>query len=291
MQGINTQISDDLKRTLKKGDIAVYRVLGMRKVTDSNGNTKMNMPASVYFPSIDTISDPGNNDELVEIKCLLSSTPQRTQDGTSKVNEKYIDLTFDGSSNGLMILRGGNNKHQRMYQFMEICNRNKSNPNRDVSVRAIFEKVDAKADNKKKLEDAAAISKAENIALTAEPSVIKILAERFNLSPSLETEDLRLALMVKAKKEPAKFIMNTAPDPHAVVKGHLEKGMEAGEIAFEENSNEWKFKQYDPSKKWKRAILSVPIGQNTTNVILEHFASKDGQADLDRLLFYLEEEE
>jgi len=287
MQGINTEISDKLKRTLGPKETATYRVLGLKIKPNGKG---VDMPTSVYVPPIDTVMDPGNNNELVEIKCLLSSTPARTTDGSQKVIEKYMDLSFERSGNGLIILKGGNNKHARMYQFMEITNRNKSNTNRDVSVRPLFERIDKKKENKEKLEKAAAVIGAQNIALTADEGVIRTIAGGFKLNPTLSVEELRLQLKGLAEKEPERFIQNTAPNPLDTIRVHLENGVDGGHLSFDEASNTWKFAKWDAPKGLKKQIIPVPVGEDSVDAILKHFASKDGQADLDRLLGYLKED-
>ena len=177
-----------------------------------------------------------------------------------------------------------------MYQYMDICNYNKSNPNRDTSYTALFERVDAAKDSKTKLEDAAKILDAEKIALTADESVIHNLAKGFNLNPDLDISDLRLQLKAKASKHPDKFVQNMAPDAFGKIREHLSNGIEGGHLYFDDETNQWKFKKWNAGKQQGKKIVDVPIGEDRTESILKHFASKQGQENLDRLIGYINEE-
>lgn len=128
-------LSDKMVRKLKPDERAVYRILNVQPDPDNYG--KYLMPAAVQIRPTDEVLDKGTN-EFVNIAAI-----ERTDiDG----NPTFLSIVFSSNNMGYLFLQGNNPVHQKIYQFLEICNYNKSNPNRREDIEPVFERIDAKKD-------------------------------------------------------------------------------------------------------------------------------------------------
>ena len=111
--------SPSMKRTLKQDERASYRILNVRPDPDNFG--KFLMPAAHQIPSTDQIYDKQKS-EFVNIAAIESQN--------EKGEPIFLSIVFSANNLGYIFLNGNNSVHQKMYQFLELCNYNASNKDR-----------------------------------------------------------------------------------------------------------------------------------------------------------------
>lgn len=187
-------ISIKLQKKLGQAERATYRILNVRPDPDNYGRELM--PAAVQIPSTDKVYDK-QADQFIDIACI----DRTTIDGAPV----FADIVFSASSMGYIFLVGTNPLHQKMYQYMELCNYNESNPNRNQDVDAIFKRIDTKKDAINEREMRKVVVKAVNAALDLDDEKVKQVA--YALGMEFEsTEEMRNALEDYATDSPNEFL-------------------------------------------------------------------------------------
>lgn len=188
------KLSPSLERKLKRDERAVYRVLNVRQDPDNWG--KFLIPAALQIPSTDTVYDK-EIDDYVPIAFI-----ERTKIDGSAI---FGDIVFTGSNMGYLFLNGKNSTHQKMYQYIELCNYNASNPNRDTTVEALFERIDSKKDAINEREMRKLIVKAVNFALSLDDKRAVEIAAALGIDAE-SIEETRNALEDYAGENPEEFL-------------------------------------------------------------------------------------
>jgi len=136
-----------------KGDVAKYRVHG-----SFDPITKKYVLRDVCVPNTDVIMDPDTG-ESYDIGYVM-----RAGEGNSPV---LGDIWFSSDSLCILILHGDQVQHRKIYEYLERCNYNVSNPNRDPSSFALIERIDdgsdAEASRKNRKRLYAALDAIENM--------------------------------------------------------------------------------------------------------------------------------
>jgi hypothetical protein len=124
---------------LKQGEVAVYRLL-ISNNDPVRGTTVY--PKSFKIRSVDRVKI---GDEWVDVGLVRSVNREG-------VVETVRYVSFNDNANkkdgGYLRLTGGNADDEEVFEYMEICNFNESNPNRDPSITPLFVKLDDKKDAK-----------------------------------------------------------------------------------------------------------------------------------------------
>lgn len=275
-------ISKQITPILPKENVT-YRILGIKP--DKLNPGKFKIPASVRIPARDTIIDKGDGKQKV-IECIKSATVVLDELGRPKTINRLMEIVFYKTGQGLIVINPKTNADIILYNYMEICNYNKSNPNRDTSIKALFERIDLKADAQRDIDKAKEVVEAITIALTADEETLRGMAPGMKLSAHIDIDQLRLEMKAKAEKNPELFIHNTSPKAADVIKEQYEKAMHTGVIEFEGKSNSWKWGGEKDSKE--ALIVNVLIKYKPNEVLLNHLMSKDGQKDLDKIIKEIE---
>lgn len=204
---------------LKPDESVVFRLLGLS--IDESGVPSF---PSVLVPPTDTIRDIDG--KFKNIGFVKAPVP----DGTRPV---FGDIWFEKNTQCVKTLSGARADDQALFEYLTICNYNASNPNRDTSREAIFEKVDQvgkelAASNKNK-SDLAALQAAYSLPLA---DVVSILTARGFKVNNLSEEAVRLQAVDSFKAilpETAKAQPTKAPQAEvgvtAVVKEAIENGL------------------------------------------------------------------
>ena len=187
------QLSPSYARKLKTGERAVYRVLNIKEDPDNYG--KYIIPAAVQIPSTDVIYD-NHKEDYITIGCI-----ERVKSDGDPV---LAPIVFTGQNMGYIFLNGNNALHQKMYQFLEICNFNASNPERNQEIDAIFVRIDAKADAKNERNVRRQIIDAVNLALSLDDEKAKEIANALGIEAA-SIEEIRNKLEDYASDEPQEF--------------------------------------------------------------------------------------
>ena len=190
-------LSDKMIRKLAPNERAIYRVLNVRPDPDNPG--KFLMPSALQIRPIDTILDKGTN-EFVTIAAI-----ERTDiDG----NPSFISIVFTAANMGYLFLNGNNPVHQKIYQFLELCNYNESNPDRikdDPEIEVLFSRIDAQKEAKTERNLRKLIVKAVNLALDLDDKKAKEVALALGIDAE-SNDELRNELEDYAGDYPEEFL-------------------------------------------------------------------------------------
>lgn len=185
------------KPTLKKGEKAVYELQGIgRDPLDPKGG--MVIPAVFGIPATDRIYD-SEKDDYIDIAYVTG----QGQGGEPIVGE----LQFTGNMMGLMQLQGGKASDQAKYEYMEKCNFNGSNPDRDTSKPVYFTRKDYKAEAKAKREKRDEMIEAVNQARKLDVAHLRQVALGIGFTGITDDNDqLREKVEDYAEANPKKFL-------------------------------------------------------------------------------------
>jgi DNA-dependent RNA polymerase auxiliary subunit epsilon len=187
-------LSEKMIKKLKPNERATYRVLNVRPDLDNPG--KLLMPSALQIPSTDIIFDKGK-DDFVPIAAI-----ERTD---LEGNPVYINIVFNSTNLGYLFLNGSNAVHQKIYQFIEVCNYNESNPDRNPEFEAFFARVDAVKEAKNERNLRKLIVKAVNLALDLDDIKAREVALALGIDAE-SNEELRNELEDYAGDYPEEFL-------------------------------------------------------------------------------------
>ena len=188
------QISELLVRKMKQDERVTYRVINVREDPDNYG--RFLVPAAMQIPSTDVIYDKVKNDYVT-----IAAIERQDNDG----NPVFMNIVFTSQNLGHLFLVGSNPAHQKMYQFLELCNYNESNKLRNQDSEVFFRRIDTQKDAQDERATRKLIIKAANIALELDNKKVKDVA--LALGIDAETlEEIRNLVEDFAEYNPEEFI-------------------------------------------------------------------------------------
>lgn len=186
--------SEKMVRKLKPNERATYRLLNVRNDPDN--------PGRILVPSAQTVRP---TDEIRDLETGEFIKIAAIDRANSEGEAEFTSIVFSAQNLGYLFLNGNNPVHQRIYQFIELCNENQSNPNRDPEREAIFYRVDAVKEAKTERNLRKLIVKAVNLALDLDDKKAREVA--LALGIDAETDDeLRNELEDYAGDYPEEFL-------------------------------------------------------------------------------------
>lgn len=188
------QFSSQYVRKLKPNERAVYRVINIKEDPDNYG--KFIIPTALQIPSTDIIYDKVK-DDFVTIACI-----ERVGD---KGEANFANIVFTSQTMGYIFLNGNNSLHQKMYQFMELCNYNASNKERNNESEILFQRIDAKKDAINERELRRKIYDAVSKALMLDDKQAKDVANSLGFSGG-SLDEIRNYLEDYATDNPEEFL-------------------------------------------------------------------------------------
>lgn len=132
------------QETLKKGQKAIYELVGIKKDPLDPSGESLTIPFAKGVPTTDRAWDK-DREEFIDIAFIKTESA-----GGEPVMDEIIFWKGDG---GMMILYGGKARDEKLFQYMERTNYNGSNPDRDTSKPIIFTRKDYKAEAKSRREE------------------------------------------------------------------------------------------------------------------------------------------
>jgi predicted XRE-type DNA-binding protein len=235
-------ISASLKRMLKPDERAVYRVLSIRPDPDNAG--KFLMPAALQIRPTDIIIDKHSPDQFVTIAAI----ERQENDG----NPIFLNIVFTAANLGYLFLEGRNPVHQKIYQYLELCNYNESNENRNPDIEPVFMRVDSKKEAANERGLRKMIVKAVNTAIELEDAKANEVAMALGIEAA-SIEEVRNELEDYAEENPEEFLViveRASLGAESVLKEAVKKGI------IKNNVNSQLFEWVDTGKeimKYKKA--------------------------------------
>jgi hypothetical protein len=260
-------------KPLKRGEQVTYRLHGCY---DPDRPNKF-FGRTLRIPPTDLIMDKeGNTYDIAMVKGL----------GPGGVQELDGEVYFEPTSLCLMTLNGSNAREMRRYQYMEICNFNGDNPDRNPSSPVFFEKVNEERDRGAKRDKFKRVVAAmEMVEALSEKEVLDLI--RANRLPDTGSHQRRLTQLENlAQKDPDKLLAMPLVDHTALLKV-IEDAVKAKVIVYSNQTRD--YTTFDKTK----VIHNVKTGFSVSpKVELAKFLlSPEGHADLDWIKSQLKSKE
>ena len=189
------QIPDKLVRKIPRGQTIVYRLTDMKPDPDNDGEYLI--PLNKNVPATDQTYDPVT-DSYIPIAYIT---------GVEANGEaKFGNIFFQKVNGGCLLLKSSNPQHQKMYQYLELCNWNRSNENRSIDYPTWFEKVDDQEEAKTSRSERKLILNALKTADALDFNQVRTIAAMLGLKLNQSEDELRDLVEDYAGYEPEKFL-------------------------------------------------------------------------------------
>ena len=189
------QIPDKLVRKIPRGETVVYRLTDIKPDPDNEGEYLI--PLNKNVPATDQTYDPVT-DSYIPIAYIT---------GVEANGEaKFGNIFFQKVNGGCLILKSSNPQHQKMHQYLELCNWNRSNENRSIDYPIWFEKVDDQEEAKTSRSERKIILNALKTADALDFNQVRSVASMLGLKLNQSEDELRDLVEDYAEYEPQKFL-------------------------------------------------------------------------------------
>ncbi len=271
MDKISAKLKVEPPKTLVR-----YRVLNIK--ADKQNKGRLKMPATIRVPNIDTIYDPGDK-SVKTIKYIVGQRAVDDGKGNTKLVDRLGDIFIERNNNGCITINPKVKRDIQLYQYLEITNYNRSNPNRDPNVTPLFERLDMVKKAKDDFEQSLAANEAVSQALNMPFEDLKIMAEQMQVPTNRDPYEVRMAMKVKAEQHPALFLSNTVVDAGVKIESQIQEAKEKEIITYDEEERRW---------IWgfnKALILAVKIGEDPKEALIQYYTGTDkGKAAFGKVL-------
>jgi len=257
-------------------EIITYRVLNIKPDKVNKGRLKMS--SMINVPAFDTIFDQGDN-EVKPIKYVAQVRMTTDREGKPHNIEIPGDIFFERDNQGMIHIRPENKRDLALYQYLEICNFNKSNPNRDEKVVPIFERIDKRQDAKKDFEKSVQANEAIALALNMPYEELKTFAEEMKVDTKRDAYEVRMSMKVMAEKNPTLFISKSKVELGTTLSAQINEAVERKLFSWNDKDRKW---QWLPNKI---LILAVEPGKDETEALISYFTETEkGQTTWKKIL-------
>lgn len=234
------KISNELKKTipkLKQGQVVTFQMLNGVTNPEPDQAERMKTPMlypKTQIPTNDRIFDPYLNDgtgDYVDIG--VPKTYSKDTFGNLLVEPKLFvpglgHLIFGGKFE----LVGGKVDDDEMFEYLWICNSNGKNPNRDTSVKALFQPINVLEDSKATIQSNDVLFDAISLAKNMDVATATQIAASLNWSAMAEPTVLMAKIRDFATKFPDQFL-KTANSPKTKTKALVKQALDNHVITFD----------------------------------------------------------
>lgn len=225
----------------KRTETVVYRLIGLKRDPNSG---RIKAPIILTIPTKDTIITPNGKEKAIK----FSPGTLVTADGG--VADIKSEISF---KSGYLFVKPDD---INLYDFVETCNWNKSNPNRKKSVTPIFERVDEGKTKREALEEMIKEQDAMNIVAEMEFDDMYACALALKINTNQEAEAIKHDLMRATKTQPEWFTQNSLED--IKLKAKFLKAINLNIIKMDRHSRSFSWGHIEGGK----AIARAPVGQD-----------------------------
>lgn len=240
------------KFKLKPGQVVRYRLHNMRPAPMDP--SRLAIPAILDIPLTDTIRIPGT-DDFTDIAAIRSVS--------TKGKIQYHEIRFTAKELGYITLSGDNAAHQAIHTYLQLCNYNGSNPDRDPSKEIIFEFVDeeAKAEADQKVRNLK--RQALNAAADMNEEEIRNFVAARGFDDTRPVKILRNEVEAFADQDPSGFL-DILKNTQATSKAILNRAIKKGVIVF--NKTQSRF-------EWPTGEVILVVARTTGQEPIEELAA------------------
>jgi hypothetical protein len=183
-------------------------------------------------------------------------------------------ITFN---NGLLFVDRTN---PTLKKYLDLCNLNQSNPNRERSSRPAFKLLTPEVDAQKKLEKSMAELDAIKLALEMPLDKMVGYAKVLGVNVNKSTDEIRYDMKVLAEKDPKSFIEGM-DDPMTELKETLMRACQYNIISIGNSKVNWIQGDNRP------IITHVPLGVKGVDHMAQYCMSEKGQSTLEHIKLML----
>lgn len=212
-------IPDAMLPVLKRGEVAIYVNTG--NSTTADGKPMFN---TQFVPNTDSVMV--SDGDWRQIAYVTRAVPEKS---------KKIPLgriVFDPAGKGIITLSGDRAQDVHLFHYLELCNYNESNTDRDKSKRTYFKRLVAGAESQKLLDAEMKKAEATMWAMkTPLKELVEALATRGTEVKGLPEATIRSLALAEATKNPFTETVKTTEGFDAFAKAVAE-AMDADQIKF-----------------------------------------------------------
>ena len=165
-------------------------------------------------------------------------------------------------------------------KYLDLCNLNQSNLDRDKSTRPAFKLLTPEVDAQKKLERSMAELDAVKVALEMPLDKMIGYAKVLGINVNKSTDEIRYDMKVRAEKDPKAFIEGM-DDPMTELKETLMRACQYNIISIGNSKVNWIQGDQRP------IITHVPLGVKGIDHMAQYCMSKKGEGTLDHIKLML----
>ena len=262
----NTHGIKNLNRGFKKNpkEATTYRLIKERR--DRNGHLKFPIVHMLKAEDIIFDEDKGVNRKIR----YIPGEPSIFEDEQKKDAKVKSPITFN---NGFLMVDYTN---PSLKKFLNMCNTNKSNPNRMNSTTPTFMLMDYEKTAQEKLEKSVKSMDALRTVFDMKLDKLVAYASILGINTKKSTDEIRYDMKVIAEKDPTKFI-NGLNDPKMEIKQIIMRGKEMGILDWNSKKMEW-------IRGSERSVFThVPLGIKPLDHLADLCVTDSGSGILDQI--------
>ena len=268
---INTHGIQNLNKSKKKDTKpSIYRL------AQSGGKDKKGKPIYpvVYMIKAEDIIYDAEQDINRKIR-YIPGEPSIFEDEQKKDSKIKSPITFN---NGFLMVDKTN---PTLRKYLDWCNLNQSNPNRDKNIRAAFKLMNNQVDAKKRIDKIMVELDAVKSALEMPLEKLIGYAKVLGINVDKSTDEIRYDMKMVATKDPQGF-MSGMDDPKTEIKEIILKSQEYNIISLGNSEISWIKGDQRP------VITHVPLGVKPLDHMADYCLSGKGEATMEHIKLRLE---
>jgi hypothetical protein len=217
----NNYSKENAPKTLPRGKVVRFRAIGSEK----------RLQTLLMLPNEDYVWDEGANDgagDMIQIGAIKRLRAEG--------KPEFYALDLNERQQISWVLFGGNREHMEIYRFLQKCNFNRSNLDRDTQYPPLIEEYDANS----AVEEEAKRRELVRVAINAAASMTeKEVRDFYGGDVVSDISALRIRMEDDAKANPSLFSAKKEKNEERDVKDLVKIAEKKGIIKFDSEMNEW----------------------------------------------------
>jgi hypothetical protein len=204
---------------------AIYKLSAVRKLEDGTWEG----PYSHNVPATDRIQQGGEYKDIAAISKI----------GKGGEVQQFTEIHFLKTNGWELVLDPKSIVENEIIQYLELCNYNVSNPNRDPQAEAIFYRLDPVKEAKDNLSKDKLYNDAVHRAFNMDVDALKQFVASRGQSDTQDVSIMQELAVAAAKADPAAFLaLDVNQEVYAAT---ITRAKEKGLIKFDDAAKAWKW--------------------------------------------------
>lgn len=201
----------------------IYKLAAVRKLEDGTWEG----PYSHNVPATDRIQQGGDYKDIAAISKI----------GKGGEVQQFTDILFLKTNGWEIVLNPSSIVENEIIQYLELCNYNASNPNRDPQAEAIFYRLDPVKNASENLSKDKLLNDATNRAFNMDVEALKQYVASRGQSDTQDVAIMRQLAVAAAKADPEAFLsLDVNQEVYAAT---ITRAKEKGIIKFDAGAWKW----------------------------------------------------